>query len=103
MAQPLGVVDILVSGQPSEHRLPQHADQRMAAVLAGAGIGEHVIGHRAEAQGIVEFAIGQKPGIGGDPRTMKLKLQAAVEVEPESAITQFTRWVLHDGFTWLRL
>jgi hypothetical protein len=79
MAQPLGVVDILVSGQPSEHRLPQHADQRMAAVLAGAGIGEHVTGHRAEAQGIVEFAIGQQPGIGGDPRTMELELQAAGE------------------------
>ena len=75
----------------------------MAAVLAGAGIGEHVTGHRAEAQGIVEFAIGQQPSIGGDPRTMELKLQAPVEIEPEGTITRFTRWVLHDGLMWFRL
>ena len=31
----------------------------MAAVPGGAGIGEHVTGHRAEALGIVEFVIGQ--------------------------------------------
>ena len=26
MTQPLGVVDVLVSGQSTEHRLPQHTD-----------------------------------------------------------------------------
>ena len=33
MAQSLGVVDILVSRKPPEHRLPQHAEQGMPAVL----------------------------------------------------------------------
>ena len=32
MAQPLGVLDILLPGQPSEYRLPEHADQRLAAM-----------------------------------------------------------------------
>ena len=58
----------------------------MAAVTAGAGIGEHVTGHRAEAEGIVEFTVSEQPGIGGDPRTMELELQTSVEIEPESTI-----------------
>jgi hypothetical protein len=28
---------------------------------------------------------------------MELKLQAAVEIEPERTIDRFTRWVLHSG------
>ena len=63
----------------------------------------YVTGHRAEAQCNVGFAIGQQPGIGGEPRTMELKLQTAVEIEPEITITQFTRRVLHDGLTRFRL
>jgi hypothetical protein len=86
MAKTVGVVDILVSGKPSEHRLPQQPDQRMAAVLAGTRIGEHLGGHCAETKGVVEFAIGQQSGIGGDARTSKLKLQAAVKIEPENPI-----------------
>jgi hypothetical protein len=58
----------------------------MAAVPAGAGIGKHFTGHRAEAQGIVEFTVSEQPGIGGDPRAMELKLQASVEIEPQGAI-----------------
>ena len=103
MAQAFGVVHILVSGKPPEHRLPQQPDQRMAAVLAGACVGEHVARHRAEAESVVEFAIGQQSGIGGDPGAMELELQPAVEIEPERAIDRFTRRVLHDGLTRFRL
>jgi hypothetical protein len=41
MAQALGVVDIFVSGKPSEHRLSQKPDQRVSTVLASACVGEH--------------------------------------------------------------
>ena len=63
MAQAFGIVDILISGKPPEHRLPKQPDQRMVTVLAGAAIGEHVARHRAETKGIVEFAIEQQPGV----------------------------------------
>ena len=66
MAQPLGVVDVLVSGKPTEHRLPQHTDKSVPAVLAGAGVGEPLAGHRRKAERVVEFAIGKQPSIGGD-------------------------------------
>ena len=91
MRQAQSVVDILVPGKPPEHRLPQQADQRMAAIPAGACIGQHVPGHRAEADGVVEFTIGQQSGIGGDPGAMELELQPAVEIEPQRALDRFTR------------
>ena len=75
----------------------------MAAVPAGTRIGEHIAGHCVETEGVVEFAIGQQSGIGGDPRTMELKLHVAVENEPERTIDQSTLWVLQDGFVRSRL
>ena len=86
MAQALGVVHVLVSGKTTEHRLPQQTDQRMAAVLAGARIGERLARHRAQPECVVEFAIGQQSGIGGDHGAAKLQHQAAVEIEPESTV-----------------
>ena len=77
MAQAFGVVDILISGQSSKHRLPQQSDKSMPSIPSGARIGKHITGQRAETEGVVKFAIGEQPGIGGDPRTMDLKLQAA--------------------------
>jgi hypothetical protein len=64
---------------------------------AGACVGEHVASDRAETENIVEFVVGQKSGIGGDPGAMELKLQPAVEIEPLKAIDRFTRRVRHDG------
>ena len=36
MAQALGIVHVLVSGEPPEHGLPQQTDQHMTTVLPGA-------------------------------------------------------------------
>ena len=96
MAQPFGVVDVLVSGEPPEHRLPQHADQRMSAVLAGAGVSEPLARHRTEAERVVEFPVGEQTGVRGDDRTAKLEHQPAVEIEPERLAVRFTRRVRHD-------
>jgi hypothetical protein len=61
---------------------PKQPDQSMAAVLAGAAIGEHIARHRAQTKSIVEFAIGEQSGVRGDPATMELKLYPPVEIEP---------------------
>ena len=95
MAKPFGVVDVLVSSQPSEHRLPQHPDQRMPAVFAGEGVGQPLARHRAEAERVVEFAVGERTGVGGDDRTAKLQGQPAVEIEPQRLTVRFTRRVRH--------
>src|SRR5271163_1765230 len=60
MAKTFGVVDVLVTSQAAEHGLPQHADQSMPAVLARAGVGELLACYVAEAERVVEFAIGEQ-------------------------------------------
>ena len=60
MAEPLGVVDVLVSGKPTEHRLPQHTDKSVPAVFAGASVGEPLAGEIRKAESIVKLAIGQE-------------------------------------------
>ena len=83
VAQALGVVHVLISSEAAEHRLPQQTDQRMAAVLAGARIGERLARHLGQAECIVEFAVRQQSRIGRDHGPAKLEHQAAVEIEPE--------------------
>src|SRR5262245_1223948 len=68
----------------TEHRLPQQTNQRVAAVLARACIGEHLARRHAQPKSVVEFAVGQQPGIRGDNGAAKLQRQAAVEIEPNS-------------------
>ncbi len=83
MPKPFGVVDILVSGKPPKHGLTQHTDQSMAAVLAGAGVGERLAGHRAKAECVVKFTVCKQTGVRSDHRTAELERQSAVEIEPE--------------------
>ena len=66
MTQPFGVVHVLVAGETAKHRLPQHADQRVATVLASPRIGEHLTCQRAQSKRVVKFAIGQQSSIGGE-------------------------------------
>jgi hypothetical protein len=87
VAQPLGVVDILVPGEPPEYRLPQHSDQSVPAVLASARVGKHLACQSTEAERLVEFAIDQQSGIGCDNRAAELEHQPAVEIEPERLAT----------------
>ena len=97
MAQALGVVHIFISGKSPKYGLPQHPDECMPTILAGAGVSEHLARHRRQSERVVEFAIGEQSCVGGDHRSAKLKHQSAVEIEPESAIIRFTRRVRHDG------
>src|SRR5262249_2805261 len=83
-ARAIGVVHILVPGKATEYRLPQQTNQRVAAVLARACIGEHLARHHAQPKSVFEFAVGQQSGIRGDNGATKLQRQAAVEIEPNS-------------------
>jgi hypothetical protein len=96
MAQAFGVVHVLVSSEATENRLTQQTDKRMAAILAGAGVGQDIARQRRQSEHVIEFAIGQQSGIGGHHRAAKLEHDAAVKIEPESATIRFTRRVRHD-------
>ena len=81
MTQAFCVIHILVSGKSPEHRLSQHSDESMPAVLAGACVGEYIAGHRGKAERVVEFPVREQAGVGGDHRSAKLEHQPAVEIE----------------------
>lgn len=95
MAQPFGVIHVLISCQSTEHGLPQHADKRVPSILPSARVGEHVASHRGETQRVVEFPISEQPGVRGYDRSAKLEHQAAVEIDTERPIVRFTRRVRH--------
>jgi hypothetical protein len=63
VTQALGVVDILVSSEATEHGLPQHSNQSVPAVLAGPCVREAVASHRGQAERLVEFPVGQQSGV----------------------------------------
>ena len=81
-AQPVGVVHILVAGQPSEYRLAQQARQSVATILAGARISKRIGTRVGQTHRVIQLAVSQQPGIGGDRRAAKLQQQATVEIEP---------------------
>jgi len=97
MPQALGVVNILIPSKPTKNGLPQHSNESMPAILAGARISEHLARYRAEAERIVEFAVGQQSSIGCNDRASKLERQSTVEIEPENALSRFTRRLRHDS------
>ena len=72
----------------------------MAAVPAGACVGEHIGTRVGQAQRVIQLAIGQQPGIGGDRGTAKLRHQTPIEIELQRTPTRFTRRVRHRRSAW---
>ncbi len=95
MAKAVGVVDILVPGKPTEHRLAELCRQGVAVVPTGPAIGQHLRGHLGEAESIIQFTEGEQPGVRRDPGTMEFQLQAAVETDPQIGRFRFTRRNFH--------
>jgi hypothetical protein len=96
MAQAFGVVHLLVSRETAENGLPQHSDKSMPAVLAGSRIRELFSSHPAEANCVIEFAIGEQSAVGGHDRTAKTEDKSAVEIDPERHVFRFSSRVRRD-------
>src|SRR3712207_6911881 len=71
-AEPVGIVDVLVPGKPPKHGLTKLSDQRVAAILAGPGVGENLCGQVRQAEGIIEVPKGEQPSVGCHLRTVEL-------------------------------
>ena len=79
LGQPLGVVGILVTGQPAVDRLAEEVRQRKLAVVPGAGIGEVPFDEAAQAELLVQLAREQQPGIGGHRDAPELDAKLGIE------------------------
>jgi hypothetical protein len=69
----------------------------MPTVPARASINQILPRDLHQSEGIVQLAIGQQAGVGGDIGAVELELQSAVEIEPRSVQFRFTRWVRHES------
>ena len=56
-------------------------------------------GKISEAERVAQFAVDQDAGIGADAAALEFKLQAAVEIDPQTVIIRFTLWVFHKPTT----
>jgi len=59
VAQSLGVVHILVAGEPAKYRLPQQPDQQMPPVLAGARLRQSLATACGQTKNVVQLAVGE--------------------------------------------
>src|SRR3954469_4814013 len=91
MRQPVGIVHILVSGEPPEHRLAELSNQGMASVRAGAGVRQHLSSGLAQTKSVIEFAAGKQTTIGRDLRSVEFQLETAVERQPKINTLRFTQ------------
>lgn len=92
--QALRIVHIFVTGEPPEDRLPEEGHERMLNVLAQADLGETLCRHPAQPKVLIQLPEGEQSRIRGDGCAPELQLQAAVEMEFESALRGFTHWVV---------
>ena len=79
--------ELIVTGEAAEHRLPEHANQRMAAILALVYVCEILASHRAQPDCVVELEVSQQSRIGRDHGPAELQHQPAVEVEFENPVS----------------
>ena len=82
-AQALGVVDILVAGQSAVDRLPEERGEAVLRVLAGRVSCRTSRPVSVSCEAVVEFSVGQEPGVAGDVGAVEFKAEAAVELRPE--------------------
>src|SRR5215208_3299850 len=95
MRQAVGIVHVLVAGEPPKDGLAKLRDQRVAAVLARPGIRKDLSGQVCQAESIIEVSKGEQASVGRDLGAVKFELQAEIERDPESGIAFFTRCTVH--------
>ena len=89
-AQPLGVVDIFITGQSAVDRLTEQRYKAMLLVLAQATILQVVCTRLCQCQRLVEFSVRKQPGVGGDLAAHEPQLQTAIEIDPQLPVLAVT-------------
>ncbi len=85
--QTVGVVHILVSGQPTEDRLAQQANQGMQTIVTRPRVSQKPTSNVVQAKHFVKFPEQQQTTVGTDLRAMKFQTHPPIKSEPN--ITRF--------------
>lgn len=67
----------------------------MPGVLATAAFRQRRPRHIGQPERVIQFAVSEPSGVGGDPAAVEFQLQAAVEIDPKRNLIRFTRRVFH--------
>ena len=97
-SQTVGVVHVFIAAKASKDRLTELPCHAMPPVLAGPAVLEMIAGNVSQAKSIVKLPVGKQPSIRADLGTVKFQPQTAVEIDPQTGLSGFTRWVTRDAF-----
>ena len=75
-------------------RLTQQSQQDLLLVSTETWIPENLSAHLGQPERLIQFPIGQQPGIGSDLASQESQLQAGVETYPQFLVLAVIRWVL---------
>lgn len=92
-SQTVGIVDVVISAEPAKDGLTELTRHAMPPVLAGPAVLEKIAGNVSQAKSIVKLPVGKQPSIRADLGTVKFQPQAAVEIDPQTGLSGFTRRV----------
>ena len=93
MAQALGVMDVLATGQATVDRLAQQIGQGKLGVLAAARVPQVLFDELSQAEPFVQLAHQNQATVAGDPRSLEIDLQSSVEGKLKRLILFLTHWV----------
>jgi len=80
--QLVGVVHILISSQPPEHRLPEQTVKPMDRVLAASGVAQCCCRQIGQTERVIQLAHHQKATVGTDLRAANFQPHTPVEIDP---------------------
>ncbi len=83
----LGVIHVLVSGEPTEHRLAKKSHEEMSDVLAVPRLRQDHSAQLGQSKRVVQFPIREQAGIGGDVAAMEFQFEALPEAVKHWSLT----------------
>jgi hypothetical protein len=83
MGQPLGIVDVLISGEASLHGLPEKSGHLVNPVCACLAVGQRRARQIGQAERGVHFPHEQQTAVRTELRTPELQPHATVKIQPQ--------------------
>src|ERR1700730_12273181 len=93
LRQPLGVVHIFVSRQPTVDGLSQQIGEWYLDVLAPPVAGEVLGEERTQHRAFIQPTHQQQAAVGSNPRSLEIDLQRGIEGELKGLVFLLTHWV----------
>jgi hypothetical protein len=92
VAQPLGIVHVLIPRQAAVHRLPQQVRKREPRIVC-PGVRQVLFDQFAESQAFVQLAHQNQATIRSDSRPLEIDPQGSVERELKGLVLSLTHRV----------